>query len=64
MVLRKRRHFKNVFEEGELQQEATIAFFATVQMDGKWRKDEMKNHRVGSGNHFEIIESPDLWSLS
>ena len=35
------RHIKNVFEEGELQPEATIAFFATVQMDGKWGKDEM-----------------------
>lgn len=25
------RHIKNVFEEGELQQDATVAFFATVQ---------------------------------
>lgn len=29
------RHIKNVFEEGELQQEATVAFFATVQTEGK-----------------------------
>ena len=27
------RHIKNVFEEGELQQDATVAFFATVQTD-------------------------------
>ena len=25
------RHIKNVFEEGELQQDSTVAFFATVQ---------------------------------
>ena len=29
------RHIKNVFEEGELQPDTTIAFFATVQMEGK-----------------------------
>ena len=29
------RHIKNVFEEGELQPEATVAFFATVQTEGK-----------------------------
>ena len=29
------RHIKNVFEEGELQSEATVAFFATVQTEGK-----------------------------
>ena len=29
------RHIKNVFEEGELQQDATVAFFATVQTEGK-----------------------------
>lgn len=28
------RHIKNVFEEGELNQEATVAFFATVQTEG------------------------------
>ena len=28
------RHIKNVFEEGELKQEATVAFFATVQTEG------------------------------
>jgi hypothetical protein len=27
------RHIKNVFEEGELQQDATVAFFATVQTE-------------------------------
>ena len=27
------RHIKNVFEEGELQKDATVAFFATVQTD-------------------------------
>ena len=29
------RHIKNVFEEGELQPDATVAFFATVQTEGK-----------------------------
>ena len=29
------RHIKNVFEEGELQSEAIVAFFATVQTEGK-----------------------------
>ena len=29
------RHIKNVFEEGELQPETTVAFFATVQTEGK-----------------------------
>ena len=28
------RHIKNVFTEGELQQEATVAKFATVQTEG------------------------------
>lgn len=28
------RHIKNVFEEGELNQNATVAFFATVQTEG------------------------------
>ena len=28
------RHIKNVFEEGELAREATVAFFATVQKEG------------------------------
>ena len=28
------RHIKNVFEEGELRPEATVAFFATVQSEG------------------------------
>lgn len=29
------RHIKNVFEEGELQPNTTVAFIATVQMEGK-----------------------------
>ena len=29
------RHIKNVFEEGELQPNTTVAFLATVQMEGK-----------------------------
>ena len=28
------RHIRNVFDEGELSQEATVAFFATVQTEG------------------------------
>ena len=34
------RHIKNVFEEGELSADSTVAFFATVQTEGK-RKVEM-----------------------
>lgn len=29
------RHIKNVFETGELNADSTVAFFATVQMEGK-----------------------------
>ena len=29
------RHIKNVFEEGKLRPDATVAFFATVQTGGK-----------------------------
>ena len=29
------RHIKNVLEEGELQPDSTVAFFATVQNEGK-----------------------------
>lgn len=29
------RHIRNVFEEGELKPESTVAFFATVQTEGK-----------------------------
>ena len=29
------RHIKNVFEEGELSADSTVAFFATVQTEGK-----------------------------
>ncbi len=29
------RHLKNVFESGELQREATVANFATVQLEGE-----------------------------
>lgn len=28
------RHIKNIFEEGELEQSATVAKFATVQIEG------------------------------
>lgn len=31
------RHIKNVFEEGELQPDSTVAFFATVQKEGNRR---------------------------
>ncbi len=29
------RHIKNAFEDGEIQPDTTVAFFATVQMEGK-----------------------------
>ena len=28
------RHIRNAFEQGELKQESTVAFFATVQKEG------------------------------
>jgi hypothetical protein len=31
------RHIKNVFEEGELNADSTVAFFATVQTEGGTR---------------------------
>jgi hypothetical protein len=31
------RHVANVFEEGELEREPTVALFATVQQEGKRR---------------------------
>ena len=31
------RHIKNIFEEGELSQAATVAKFATVQIEGNRR---------------------------
>lgn len=33
------RHIKNIFAEGELEESATVAFFATVQNEGErcWR---------------------------
>ena len=61
------RHIKNIFEEGELNQEATVAKFATVQKEGD-RKVERNidyynldmiisvGYRVNSlqGTHFRI----------
>jgi hypothetical protein len=29
------RHLHNIFKEGELEREATVANFATVQLEGK-----------------------------
>ena len=29
------RHIRNAFEQGELKQESTVAFFATVQKEGE-----------------------------
>ena len=31
------RHIKNIFEEGELKADSTVAFFATVQNEGSRR---------------------------
>ena len=31
------RHIKNIFETGELNEDSTVAFFATVQIEGKRR---------------------------
>lgn len=64
------RHIKNIFEEGELQHEATVAKFATVQKEGE-RKIERNieyynldviisvGYRVKSirGTHFRIWAS-------
>ena len=37
------RHIKNVFEEGELQQNSVVAFFATTASDGKKYEDTFYN---------------------
>ena len=42
------RHIKNVFEEGELQPDATVAFFATVQTEGKRKVEISVGYRVHS----------------
>ena len=39
------RHINNVYEEGELTPEATVAFFATVQRGGKRFEREQKKNR-------------------
>ena len=36
------RHVKNVFEEGELNVDSTVAFFATVQTEGKRKVERDK----------------------
>lgn len=38
------RHIKNVFEEGELNREATVAFFATVQTEGERTVERMLDY--------------------
>ena len=38
------RHIKNVFEEGELSREATVAFFATVQTEGERTVERMLDY--------------------
>ena len=37
------RHIKNIFEEGELQREGVVAFFATTASDGKTYNVEYYN---------------------
>ena len=67
------RHIKNIFEEGELQREATVANFATVQKEGEReieRNIEYYNldviisvgYRVNSirGTHFRMWASQVL----
>lgn len=38
------RHIKNVFEEGELQENRTVAFFATVQNEGTREVERVISH--------------------
>lgn len=41
------RHVANVFEEGELERDPTVAFFATVQQEGKRRvKREVEHYNL------------------
>ena len=36
------RHIKNVYEEGELEQSATVAKFATVQTEGERQVERLR----------------------
>ena len=35
------RHIKNVYEEGELSKDSTVAYFATVRMEGSRQVERM-----------------------
>ena len=47
------RHIKNVFEEGELKKESTVAFFATVQTEGERQveREQKKLTDIGSNDN-------------
>ena len=45
------RHIRNIFEEGELNADSTVAFFATVQ---NAMNDELLK-RAGGGNYFDEL---------
>ena len=48
-------HLKNIFEEGELQEDATCKDFLQVQTEGS-RKDEKPLFDAGSVSHQQAID--------
>ena len=47
------RHIKNVFEEGELQPDSTVAFFATVQTEGKRKVELFQRNKSTISRHIK-----------
>ena len=39
------RHIKNIYDEGEVPRNATVAVFATVQAEGSWRLGDLVESR-------------------
>ena len=49
------RHIGNVYKEGELDRTATVAKFATVQMEGERQVEQMCiRDRMGYGKQYKI----------
>ena len=52
------RHLKNIFQTGELQREATVAKFATVQNEGgRSVSRDAEKHFIEAEKEFKQIES-------
>jgi len=55
-------HLRNIFEEGELQEDATCKDFLQVQTEGS-RKDEKLLSDAGSVSHQQAIEKAYLETI-